>query len=66
MTKDIKAIQKLNDKQLFLCFAVMVSLAVNWFFGIILSITGLSFWIIFVAQTIISLFALLLIRKIKD
>jgi len=58
-------VQELNEAQLFLAFAVTTSLVVNWVFGMLLIITGLSFWAIYTIQAIIAFIALILIRKIK-
>jgi len=66
MRNTMKALQKLNDTQLFLAFAVMTSLSVNSFFGLVFIITGASFWLVYLVQVIISLIALLLIKQIKD
>lgn len=61
-----RKLEELSDKQLFLSFALMVSLALNWFILWLIIITQISFGIIFTIQTIISIFVLLWIRKIKD
>lgn len=56
----------LNDTQLFLAFAIVASLAVNWLFGIVLSTFSLNFWVLYGAQGIASLLLLLKIKNLKD
>lgn len=58
--------KELNDKQLFLSFAIITSLTVNWFFGIVLSTFSLNFWVLYTCQGFASLLLLLKIKNLKD